>query len=210
MGDVIRLSPRVGRTGGESERDQEGTLLVSPSVTEGDETTTPARETKIDDLYGAEDAQSTALIKRARQLLSNIDQRAAAAHLAYTSEDEIGADQQTMLLRTDLLELFLCRSVFESLATVVVALHYSLHNQHGSPLNAKQLFTIRKVVQHVREDMFLSFEEALDLVDSLEESGMIVDPPEATALTDVFADDTSDQSVGRHDSSDQRSSQADG
>ena len=167
----------------------------TPLVTETDISAGTPRLTNLEDLY-AEDVASTALIRRARSLLHNIGECAKAAHEAYTSNDEIGADHQTMLLRADLLELFLCRNVSEGMAAFVLALHYALHNKHGVPLDLDQLYAVRKALQHLHSDMFMSFSESIDLIDSLAGCGLIVDPPEATILTNVFSDQNSNEGVG--------------
>src|SRR5688500_2476840 len=76
MGDIVRLfTGSTARTGGDV-AETAATLNVPPDVSEGRETSGTARQTKFEDLYAADDAKSTALIKRARDLLSKVDQRA--------------------------------------------------------------------------------------------------------------------------------------
>ncbi len=109
--------------------------------------------------------------------------------------DEVGADQQVMLLQGVLPELFCCRGISEGSSAFVLALHYALANQRGAPLDGDQIFAIRRGLNFVRENLFLSFDRSLDFIDMLSDSKLVVDPPETAILTDVFTESSTDESA---------------
>ena len=139
-------------------------------------------ETRMDDLYPA-DASSDALIQRVRSLLRDAAQHASEARAFLADGDNLGADQQTMLLQGMLPELFCCREVSEGMAAFILGLFHGLNNLKGVPLNLDQSFIISKSMDYLSDRPFLSFSEALDLLAALENEGINIEPPEATELS---------------------------
>ena len=180
------------RTTGGSSDSRENVRLKADIVNTRDASERAQRETKFEDLYSA-DTKSHALISRARELLHSAEQRAQKALELLSSSDEVGADQQIMLLQGDLPELFCCRDLSDGLATFVLALHYALYNQHGAPLNADQIFEVRRGLKHLRDNLFIDFKESLDLVDGLADRGLTPEAPETTVFSDVITNQSAEQ-----------------
>ncbi len=157
-------------------------------------TTSNKREATFEDLYSA-GTISHALISRSRELLQDGAERIQAAQDLLAIGDEVGADQQVMLLQGVLPELFCCRGISEGSSAFVLALHYALANQRGAPLDGDQIFAIRRGLNFVRENLFLSFDRSLDFIDMLSDSKLVVDPPETAILTDVFTESSTDESA---------------
>jgi hypothetical protein len=88
------------------------------------------------------------------------------------------------------------RELSEGLATFVLSLHYALVNQRGTPLNADQVFAIRRGLEQLRDNLFIGFDESLGMVDRLADQGLTTEPAEATALTEVITDESAEQSAG--------------
>jgi hypothetical protein len=154
-----------------SERDQEGGR---------------ATQTAIGDLYDP-DTPTGGLIVRARELLSDMAQRAELAQTCLNEDDLLGADQEINLIQSDLPELFCCRQLSEGMAAFAVALHHGLLNRGDRTLSNEQLYTVRNSLQTLHEAPFISFDFGLDLVDGLRSVGLNTDPAEANILSDIFA-----------------------
>ena len=92
-----------------------------------------------------------------------------------------------MLVQGALQELFLCRGVSEGMGNVVLATYYALKNKRGAPLNLDEVFAVTRALERVRENLFLTFEQSLDVIDALSDSGLVVEPPEAEQLADLLA-----------------------
>lgn len=159
------------------------TRTITLSASEG----ARSSSTSLADLYPASEAASTSAIGTVRQLLSEAAKSAAGAQASFASGDQIESDQQMMLVQGALQELFLCRGVSEGMGNVVLATYYALKNKRGAPLNLDEVFAVTRALERVRENLFLTFEQSLDVIDALSDSGLVVEPPEAEQLADLLA-----------------------
>jgi len=99
--------------------------------------------------------------------------------------DVIAADDAVQRLRGLLPELFCCRALGDGFGAAVNAVHYSLANRRGLPLDASQIRAVGGALRLIRKKPFLSLEEALGAIDSLEDSGLAVGPSQMGALADI-------------------------
>ena len=102
--------------------------------------------------------------------------------------DPIEADDQIQHFQALSPELFCCRTLGDGFGAGINAIHYSLKNLNGNPLNANQIGTIRLVLKHLRAEPFLTFLTAVELITKLERTGLNVAPPNLDLLLSV-ADD---------------------
>lgn len=144
-----------------------------------------ARPADMDELY-PRDAVVNATLNRARQILRENEKRLAGAQNFMREGDFIGADNEISLLQADIVELFLCRTLSDGFASLVVALHHALRNRGGSPLTELQLACVRKCILSLYENTFLSFSDALSLVEDLQDVELITDPPESEYLEEAL------------------------
>ncbi len=144
------------------------------------------RETDFGDLYG-HDTPAGGPIVRARELLAEMASHASTAQMHLAAKELLDADQEINLIQADLPELFCLRELSQGLATVTVALNQALQNRGSGILNDDQLYAVRRSVETLRDQPFLSFDAALDLVDDLVRTGLTTEPPEGRILGEIFA-----------------------
>lgn len=137
----------------------------------------------IDELYLAREVIRHEL-GAALALLADGRRLAAAALQAFYAGDELGADDQMQHLFSLLPELFCCRTLSDSFGAVINALFHSLKNLKGTPPTADQMKTILKILSHLRDEPFMPFSSAADLIALLEEVGMITEPSAIEFLSD--------------------------
>jgi hypothetical protein len=83
-------------------------------------------------------------------------------------------------------ELFYCRDLGDGFGAIVNALKFSFENAHGTPLSEGQVRLIGQVIERIRQEPFMRFETAADLVGKLEDVGLIVDPPAFAVLGELL------------------------
>ncbi len=98
----------------------------------------------------------------------------------------IASDESMQRLRALLPELFYCRDLGDGFGAVVNALKFSFENAHGTPFSEGQIRLIGQVVERIRQEPFLRFEQAAELVEGLEDAELKVDPPALAALGELL------------------------
>lgn len=145
-------------------------------------------QTTLDDLYGdARDGSD--LVQVARRILLECEQHILAAIDAASKDDPLGADLEASRAFAIWPELFLCRSISEGLGAAVLGIHYAYLNAVGDLFSNKQLQQLADSVAFLVQNPFLNFDRALDLLDDLDDCGLKVDPPEASALGEILVQD---------------------
>lgn len=86
------------------------------------------------------------------------------------------ADLECMRLPAIAAELFCCRSIGEGLANASDALMTSLRLLAGGPMEAEQILAIKTCLETMHDSPAMSFEESLEVVDILEDSGLRTEP----------------------------------
>jgi len=177
----------------------EGFLLRKPmstSVAASDLITRP-RVVPIDGppRFGAEPIQIDSLYPEpsvVRPILGHALRGLAAAKEAVQESLEalkrgelISADDSMQRLQALLPELFYCRDLGDGFGAIINALKFSFENAHGTPFSEGQIRLIGRVVERIRQEPFLHFEQAAELVEKLEDAGLKVDPPAFAALGEL-------------------------
>jgi hypothetical protein len=132
----------------------------------------------------------SALLIRARMLLAQGEQSLLRARDYIVNEDIVRADYEVTLFQGAIPELFCCQSIGEGFATIVVALRWALKNRKGAPLNLEQLNAVLNCVVKLHAELFLKYETALDLLDTLEAVGLNNDVSIAEPLATLLINET--------------------
>lgn len=134
----------------------------------------------IKDVYPHSEIAS--VLSTAIQLLTEGVEYLRSAVDAFQNEDFMAADDRIQQFRALLPELFCCRTLGDGFGAVVNSLQIALVNHNGVPLELGQMRTVHQVTARVRQQPFLNFDQAVDLVAVLEETGLDVAP---RALADL-------------------------
>jgi hypothetical protein len=164
------------------------TLRATPTITNVDDgSATRERQTGVLDLYGDADAPSARVVLLARTLLQSLNSHISDAGNAFDHGDEVAADLETMKAFALLPEIFCCRELSKGFGSVSLGIYYAFINRRGEALERSQLSMLKECVVYISENPFIDFENALDWLDRLEESGLSINPPEADALGEILA-----------------------
>ncbi len=115
-------------------------------------------------------------LKIAFILLDEITERLTEALHYSRDENFVGSDDCINRIVALLPELFCCRSIGDGFSSIIVAFNCSINNKNGEFLNEKELIVLLQVVKRINSEPFISFEEALNEIESIEDSGLIVGP----------------------------------
>jgi hypothetical protein len=130
--------------------------------------------------------ESDSILGRALTLLHEADRILYDAANFATELDMMSADDAVQRFSALLPELFVCRGLGDSFATVVLALFHGLASLAGMPVTVQQISEARTSVRWLLKEPFLQYGEALRLVSKLEESGMVTEPPGLSIIGDVL------------------------
>jgi hypothetical protein len=142
----------------------------------------------VDRLYGVEQRAQQASIQAALRLLKEASDLTTESIAALRSGDAIVSDDYVNRLEKLLVELFCCRRLGNGLALVVNDLTTAIRNRPNAALDAPQLLAVESVVAALRNAPFISKEDALELVERLEDSGLDVTPLQLNGFADAAAD----------------------
>lgn len=143
-----------------------------------------ARQSQLaKELYPAAELSSS-LLSRALKLLRESGDRVETALLSLEQQDFIGADDATNHLRPLLDELFCCRSVSSGLAMISNALFFAVVNRRGQPLEVGQLRVFKSSLRQLEREPMLSEDKALNILEALEDAGLVVSPNSLEHLAD--------------------------
>jgi hypothetical protein len=165
--------------------------------------TAEAAVVRIDEIDGSTKPESQSATAAA--LYPNIDEKNSTLSLAlallkesdgildeaarFADEDEMmSADDAIQRFTTLLPELFMCRSLGDSFATVILALFHGIRNLKGLPATPSQIGEIHLAVRRLVREPFLVYTEALKLTSKLELSGMTIDPASLSIIGEFLVD----------------------
>ena len=129
----------------------------------------------------------TRVVLTARRVLQECDGLVARAIATFNAGDIVGADLEMTRALALLPELFCCRNISSGFGAAILGMFYAAVNAKGEALTINQLIAMQRCTEFLSENLFITFEGALDLLDGLEDVGLTIDPPEATALGELFA-----------------------
>ena len=168
----------------------ENTVNITAGLSPSD-VPTAGRPLDMEDLYPVAVGRGQ-LLSTARTLLSAGQERLNRAQEYLRDGNQVGADYEISMVQGDIPELFCCSSISEGLAVIALAVHHALRNRGPSPLTEKQLNILSLCIGRLNNEIFLSYEAALNLIDELEESDLNVNPPEAETLSSILIDESAD------------------
>jgi hypothetical protein len=141
----------------------------------------------IDQLYPRTDGPQPHLIK-ALDLLAQAVSLLDQCRTIWAS-NPVEGDRVLLKFHFLLRDLFRCRDIGNGFSQIVNTLQFALINQKGKPLTFAQLTTVWRIVKELRTRPLMSFDEGINAVSDLEESGLEVDPPILSELVSQFDDD---------------------
>jgi hypothetical protein len=107
--------------------------------------------------------------------------------LEYLKRGElISSDESMQRLQALLPELFYCRDLGDGFGAIINALKFSFENAHGAPFSEAQIRLIGQMVERIRQEPFMHFEQAAELIGRLEDVGLTVDPPAFAVLGELL------------------------
>lgn len=154
----------------------------------GNDDSSKAQEISIEQLYPLSDA-STAELATALRLLAEALHHLEVAVSAQDDQDVMGADDAICHVEILMPELFCCRALGDSYGVVVGTVMSALRNRGGEPLTTLQVRTLWLTLKTLRSHPFMNYEKALDLVESVEQSGMNIEPQGFDSLVEWIANE---------------------
>jgi len=98
----------------------------------------------------------------------------------------ISSDESMQHLQALLPELFYCRDLGDGFGAIINALKFSFENAHGVPFSEGQIRLVGQAVERIRQEPFLPFDQAAELIGRLEDVGLKVDPAAFAALGELL------------------------
>jgi len=129
----------------------------------------------IDSLY-PEASVVRPILGHALRLLAAAKEAAQESVEALKRGELISSDESMQRLQSLLPELFYCRDLGDGFGAIINALKFSFENAHGTPFSEGQISLIGQAVERIRQEPFLHFEQAAELVGKLEDADLTVDP----------------------------------
>lgn len=143
------------------------------------------RPIDIEDLYPSSPVLRPELVTAFRLLEEGLKQITHAVD-AEKEGDRISSDDAIHRLQALLPELFCCRTIGDGFGAIINAVYHAIINMKGTPLNARQLHFLNKVLRRISTEPFLQFNEAVDEIISLEEVGFEVEPSHYKYAADIL------------------------
>ena len=148
----------------------------------------PPRDTfryELDKLYPSASEVSTS-ISVIQRLLGEAYKRASDSIEALDNGDVVAADDQMQHLKALIPELCCWPDIGDPFLTVVIGIFHGLQNTSGEPTSKSQTQAIRFAIHKINSEPFLSYDDALDVVRYMEETGLVVEPAEFEYLADML------------------------
>jgi hypothetical protein len=143
----------------------------------------------IEELYPATDAIS-AQLKSAMAFLGTACQTISEALRELSDGHLIAADDRMQQVQAHLYVAFCQREISEGYGGVINACICAFENSRGQPLNTEQATAILRALTKLRNAPFLTYDEALLLIEGLEQGGLNTDPAGFDALADLLTSES--------------------
>lgn len=130
---------------------------------------------KIEDIYFQPEFTSEEFQTTFR-LLAEAERYSKRAKELFEKGDLIGSDDAIHHLQALLPELFCCRDLSKSLGSIVNAIQNALLNNKGLPLPKKKIVALQKIISELRNQPFMKFDKAIDLIMDFEDAEFIIQP----------------------------------
>jgi hypothetical protein len=204
MGDLLQFSLESERTTGYERLSKRATVLAPKISGSPEDSPATSGRISIDDLYPGLGASET--LSRSLSLLAQAQERINEANEQIKLQNPVAADDAMQRLQAFLPELFCCRTLGDGFGAIINAVLLGLQNSEGQPLNERQIEVIGRALRTVRNEPFLSFESALQVIEKLNEADLRTNPQAFPYLADWLSDDEptdkqQQQGLRRHDDS---------
>jgi len=123
-------------------------------------------------------------------LLGEAVTRINQARDAFRSKDPISSDNNIIRMQTLLPELFALRILGDGFGTIVSSVICAFQNLEGSPLSLDQISSLQEVFSRLREEPFLTIDQASDLTDDLEKANFLIYPKQIGLINDIFEEES--------------------
>lgn len=185
MAEVIRFDLHRDR-----ERATPSATEFEPSVQVEDEEVTGSTQDKNQyvspsRLYPLQDSASTTL-QPALKLIAEAKEHLSGAIQSIEEGDRVASELNMQHLKPIIAELFCFRNFGDGFATVISSVFYSIVNYGHLEFTSDQILMVNLAIKKIYEDPFIDYDRALELVDGLENSGFVVEPPEFEILADIL------------------------
>ncbi len=179
--DMIIFRCALPETGEPSTR---SLRIQPPRIVQGDEvrlTSRQANQTTLAGLYNFGEALSPSL-RNGITLLGESINVLEQAKEAVEADDKLMAQDAITRLRPVLMELFCCRDIGDGFGEIVRACQVAVLNLGDDTPSRDQVVELKWVLSRIRKEPFISFEDAVVPVISLENSGLVVDEVSVTEI----------------------------
>ncbi len=146
---------------------------------------TSTGQLRTEDIYAAPEALKPELSNALNLLRDSADILAEAIQSAQ-EHSALAADDAIERFVALLPELFCCRSIGDGFGAVVQTLHYCLYNNEGQPLPLERIKALQASVEGLRRNVFMPFDEAVDIIEALEKTDFDTEPRSLRTLTDLM------------------------
>ena len=102
--------------------------------------------------------------------------------------DLIKSDDSLQQFQAIIPELFCCRNLGDGFGAIVISIYHSLKNNEGLPLKQNQLKIIRKIINRLCTEPYISFDDAVEEISELEEANLLVQPDHFKYVADLLND----------------------
>lgn len=179
--DIVRIFQNGERDTSAWEQQKPKTRITSTSEAGADQHHVPADRLPVDDVYPEPDLIGQDL-STAIQLLAEAVDLVNEAIDDQRSGETVHADDALQQLQVLLPELFLCRSLGDGFGAVVNSLFHGLCNLGGKPLTEEQMLSVRRSLLSIRNEPFLKFIDAMNLVNELRSLAFEIMPKGMTTI----------------------------
>lgn len=151
--------------------------------TNGFAKTAPAAS--VDDLY-YQPAFTSSELNTGLRLLAECLRFVETAIEDLRRGETFDADDAVLHIQIRIPEIYCCRNLSRGFSVVVNSLRNALNNSRGQPFDDVKLTAIRSLLYSIRNEPFMKYETALDLVMEFEDKGFIVEPEGFDILAEMF------------------------
>lgn len=177
-------SPNSGSGG--NEKEELATKRIERMQVKIHETALPTnKDVPIEKLYPLLNEETT-LLSVALRLLEESEKKLQEAKQLFGEDDAMEADDHVQHFQALLPELFCCRQLGESFATLINTFFHAVKNQQGKPFNGQQIAALLHGVSNLKFAPFMGYDDAVDIVIELEKSGLTVDPAGMQPIAEVL------------------------
>jgi hypothetical protein len=139
----------------------------------------------IDEIYFEPDFTS-AQFGTALKLLAGAINYCKLSIAEHRQDNLIASDDAIHHVQALLPELFSCRNLSESFGAIINSIQNALINNRGQMLSERKLLALNEILTVVRNEPFMKFDKAVDVIMAFEDCDFTVEPMGFDFLTELF------------------------